>query len=136
MKLDTRKKEYKQRLELYLLNSISDEYFSYTYPNFKTFTNREKINLLFEDMRSQYNYAYNLKKFPSEQMRLSNYLNCGVSNIDIPIYNFDILTLVAKLHNVSVEEMPTKTQDIVLKNFHNIMALSLLELEQKLNKNN
>jgi hypothetical protein len=136
MKLDTRKKEYKQRLESYLINSISDEYFSYTYPTFNTFTSREKINLLFEDMRNTYNHDYNLKKYPSEQMRLSDYLNCGVSNILLPIYNFDILTLVAQLHNVSVEEMPTKTQDIVLKNFHNIIALSLLRLEQKLNKNN
>ena len=135
MRLDTRKKEYKKRLESYLLNSINNEYFEYTIPNFETLNNREKLNLLFKDMREQYDFPFNLKKFPNEQLRLSDHLRGAPSSIDIPIFNYDILHLVANLHNVNLEEMPNKLQDIVLKNFHNIIALSLLRLDQKLNKN-
>ena len=133
MKLKTNNKEYIQREQQYLLDSIQDWYFN-SIEIFENLSDKERLNIVMAELRKHSDHEYNKKRIPNHQERLADHLQGMPSCIDIPTKYYRILEDVANLHNVKVEDMPEKLQDTIIKNFHNRIAYALLKLEYKLNK--
>ena len=132
MKLKTNNKEYIQREQQYLLDSIQDWYFE-DIPNFEKLSNKERLNFVMADLRSDSDVKFNMRRIPNHQERLANHLKGMPSCIDIPTAYWRILEVVGDLNKVKVKDMPTKLQDRLINNFHNRIAYALLKLERKLN---
>ena len=81
---------------------------------------------------SQFNYAYNVKKYPNNQIRLENWLSGLPSVLNIPCYPKGIIKLAKELQEV--ETYDKKTEDRICENYFNFIALHILKLNNKLNK--
>ena len=64
---NTNSKEYKEKFFEYILECIE-------IPDANRATSKDKIDFLFSEFERVANHPYNLKKFPNEQDRLSDYL--------------------------------------------------------------
>ncbi len=133
MKLKTNNKEYIQREQQYLLDSIQNWYFD-SIENFHNLSDKERLNFVMAELRRCSDYAYNMKRIPNHQERLAEHLKGEPGCIDIPTKYYLMLEVIADLHQVKVDDIPNDYQDKLLNNFHNRMAYALLKLEYKFNK--
>ena len=125
--LRTNSKKYLQNIETYILGSIvlpTDHGNEIT-------TNGDKINFLFDCYNSEYNYKYNVKRYPNEQERFANWLAGGPSVISLPWFYDGIIKLAQELQEV--ENFPKATEKRIIENYFNFMAYHIIKVSNKLN---
>jgi len=125
--LRTNTKKYLSNIQTYLIDAIDLE----GCENQPT-TDKEKINFLMDCYNSQFNHAYNVKRYPNNQIRLENWLSGLPSVLNIPFYPSEIIKLAKDLQEV--ETYDKKTEDRICENYFNFIALHILKLNNKLNK--
>ena len=125
--LRTNTKKYLSNIQTYLIDAIDSD----GYENQPT-TDKEKINFLMDCYNSQFNHAYNVKRYPNNQIRLENWLSGLPSVLNIPFYPSEIIKLAKDLQEV--ETYDKKTEDRICENYFNFIALHILKLNNKLNK--
>lgn len=125
----TNSKEYWAIMDSYLLDAFNADYFEL---GDKELSDKEKINLLFEDFNRVMNHDYNLRKFPNERNRLADHLQGLPSSIDIAFMNVDILEKTKEFHDIDF--IKSSMEDRVLKNWWEHIAQQLIRLRDQLNK--
>lgn len=125
--LKTNSKEYLTRLNAYLIESIETDYFT-TEPK----TDKDKINAVYKEYEAEFCHDYNIKRYPNDVVRFSEWLMGLPSCINIEFQNYDILELAKKLHGVN--ELTEKQEDVILNNYWLHIADKFLSLRSKLNK--
>ena len=116
-RLRTNTKEYKQKIEEYILSCIESEEEELTTP-------KQKIEHFFFRFENEYGWQ---RKFASFQQTIAEYL-MGLP-FNFAFMNYRILELAKNLHNVS--ELTEKEEETILKNYWNHLALHLLRLADK-----
>jgi len=120
--LKTNSKKYLQNIQSYILESIDG-----TDYEVKTETKEQKMQFLFDCFESEYNHAYNKRRYPNLQIRLANWLS-GLSCINLPFYGDDIIKLAKTL--LEVDTLPKKTKERILANYWNHMSYHILKLNK------
>jgi len=123
--LKTNTKKFLSNIKTFLIDAIDSEGYEY-----QPTTDREKISFVIDCYNSEYNHAYNVKRYPNEQIRFANWLSGLPSVLNIPFYPYEILELSKKLQEV--ETYDKKTEDRICENYFNFIALHILKLNQKL----
>lgn len=114
----TNTSEYKREIFAYLLECIYSD-------DVELNTPEEKVKYLFDRFESEYGHAYNLKRYPNKQERLSNWLQGGA--INIAMMNYEIIELCEKLHGHKLNEKQVET---CLANYFSHIAFKLLQLKE------
>ena len=122
MKTNTNK--YKANVFKYLLDSIEFEDLDGI-----EISDNQKIDYLFGTYESEFG-KWNKKRYPNHQERLAQWLMGLPSCIGIVFYNYDILILAAKLHEI--DAIPKDKEDIILNNYFSHMAMMLIRLRESL----
>ena len=125
--LKTNSKEYLTRLNAYLIECIDTEYFSTT-PK----TDKDKVNAVYKEYEAEFCYDYNIKRYPNDVVRFSEWLMGLPSCINIEFHNYDILEMVKRLHGVN--ELTEKQEDTILNNYWMHISDKFLSFRSKLNK--
>ena len=128
--LRTNSKKYLNNIQTYLIDSVKTE--DLLWKLHDAITDAEKIAFVMACYNSEFNHAYNVKRYPNEQIRFANWLSGLPSVLDIPFYPSSILELSKELQEV--ETYDQKTKDKICDNYFNFMAYHILKLNQKLNQ--
>lgn len=96
----------------------------------ETASAEEKIQYVFDRFNSEFSHPYEIKRNPSDQNRLAEWLS-GLA-INIPYMNYDILETAKRMHEVS--ELTEKQEDAILANHWNFYAFKLLQLREVMKK--
>ena len=128
--LRTNSKKYLNNIQTYLIDAVKTE--DLLWKLHDAITDAEKIAFVMACYNSEFNHAYNVKRYPNEQIRFANWLSGLPSVLDIPFYPSSILELSKELQEV--ETYDQKTKDKICDNYFNFMAYHILKLNQKLNK--
>ena len=121
--LRTNSKKYLKNIQTYLINAIDSEGYE-NHPK----TDKEKVSFLFECYNSEYNHAYNVKRYPNEQERLGKWLE-GHTVLKIPYCYSGILELAKELQEV--EAYDKKTEERICQNYFSFMAYHILKLNKQ-----
>jgi len=128
-RLNTRKKEYKNRLNKYILDILKISYIEHLeYINEST-KYIKKVDILkhfINRFNNEFNHEYNRKRFPNLTDRIGEFLNGGA--FSFPIYNYQIIEDVAKLHKV--KKLTEKEEDIVCDGYYKHIANDIVKLLQ------
>ncbi len=118
----TNSKEFNEKYFAYILESISFE-------DFDPKNDKEKMELFWIEFDRVANHAYNRKKFPNTQDRISDYL------MGLPFHfkfeNYEILEFAIELGSLS-PDATEKQKDRVLENYWRLTAFKIIQLSKKL----
>jgi hypothetical protein len=108
--LNTNSKEYKTNIEAYIFDCIDLDYFGLeTNPTDK----KEILQLISNEIKSMAFYDHNIKRYNGNRYDiLSDHLQGLRSYLNIDFANYEILKVVAKLHNL--DKLPDDKEDIIL----------------------
>ena len=96
-------------------------------------SDKDRVNYAYADFQRGANYPYNLKQFPNEQMRLSDYLQGLPGMLSVYYTNYDILQFAVKTGAIP-ENYTDKQADKILDNWWSFIACKFLQLHTKINK--
>ena len=126
-RLNTRKKEYKTRLNKYILEHLKGsfiEHLEYKNESTKYIKKADILKHFLVRFESEFNYEYDQKRYPNLQDRIREFLNGGA--FSFPMYNHEIIKDVAKLHKV--KELTDKEQDKVIEGYYNHISNAIIKL--------
>ena len=126
--IKTNSKQYRERIYAELLERINFEDDNGKY--IEDLTPRQKIEYLLATYKSEYDNSYNRKQYPNNQERLAQWLMGIPSNIDLPIYNSNILEFAAKVHGI--ESVPKDKENVIINNWFNHIAFILIQMNSKI----
>ena len=121
-RLKTNTKEYRQRIEEYILECVSSEDEELT-------TLEEKINHFFFRFSGEFDFQNNKLRYPNRQQRIAEYL-AGLP-FQFDFMNYKILEVAKNLHKI--ETLTEKEEDKIIANWFNHLALHILRLKEKYN---
>ena len=116
--LDTRKKEYKEKLDNYIYDCIENCDVE--------LSDDEKIIYFMSEFDRVANYPNNIKHHPNIVDRIDDYLMGLPFNFDFS--NYDKLQVVSTLHGV--DKIPENKKDSVIENFNKHIAMRILKLHE------
>ena len=126
-RLNTTKKEYKNRLNKYILNTIKSNYIEHLEYENKPTNYIKKVDILkyfINRFDAEFNHEYNQKRYPNFQEAIKEFLNWG--SFSFPLYKYEIIKDVAKLHKV--KELTDKEEDVVIEGYYNHIAKGIINL--------
>ena len=92
-------------------------------------SNKDLLKYAFERFESEYCFSNNMRRYPNEQIRLSNWLS-GLALPFVEGYNYNILEQTARLHEVERSDFTDKQVNTILNNYFNHMAFMMLKLKE------
>lgn len=123
----TNSKEFNAKMYAYILECINSEDIEFR-------DDKDKLAFLSVKFDSEYNNAYNKKRYPNLQNRLVNWFTGLPSCFNVDFENYRILEL-AKEWGSLANDATDKQENRVLENWFNLVAFKVLQLAKKHNIN-
>jgi hypothetical protein len=112
----------------YILNNIQSEEI-----DVEKLTDKGKIDFLYENFMSEYNCAYNIKRYGSYQNMLAEWLKGAPSYINIDFWHEDIIKLSIEWGYLEKNATEKKIEKLT-QNWFNYIAANIIQLKSKLDK--
>ena len=116
-RLNTKKREYRQGLEEYILECIESD-------DDDLKTAKDKLTYLINRFNTEYNTKHEKRRYPNLQKRLASYFQGLPFNFNYT--NHDIWEVAKTLHNI--EKLTEEEEDKILSNWWNHLAIHVIRM--------
>lgn len=115
--LRTNTKKYKSNIKNYILSAVNDD--------LENATDLEKLTFICNDFKRVCNHKYNLKRYPTTQNRLADYLQ-GLPFHFVDAYRYDIIKTAEKLLECTLKD--EKLKERIVNNYYNHLASHIIRI--------